>query len=191
MKITDALVHVKKELPEGRYEHTYRVVEQAVKLASIHGINEEKTALAAAFHDYAKKRSRDQMRRVILTSTLPKDLLLYDEELWHGPVASILVESILGISDPEIKDAIKYHTTGRAHMNKLEMVISLADYTEPHRNFEGLEEVRDMAEKDLILASWLMSRNTIEFLMMKKSSIYPDTFHAYNYLSNELAKRSL
>lgn len=189
MNKTDALMYVKKELPEGRYEHSCRVVEQAVKLAAIHGVNEEKVGLAAAFHDYAKKRSRDQMRRVILTSTLPKDLLLYDVELWHGPVASILVESLFGISDPDIKNAIRYHTTGRAHTNKLEMIIALADYTEPNRDFKGVDEVREMVEKDLILASWLMTRNTIEFLMMKKSTIYSDTFNAYNYLSNELAKR--
>lgn len=190
MKIVDALSYVKTELPKKRYEHSCRVVEQAVKLAVIHGIDKEKAEIAAAFHDYAKKRSRDQMKRVILTSRLPKDLLLYDQELWHGPVASILVESLFGVSDPDIKNAIKYHTTGRAHMNELEMIISLADYTEPNRDFKGLQEVRAMAEEDLILASWLMSRNTIEFLMMKKSSIYPDTFHAYNYLSNKLSARN-
>lgn len=189
MKITDALQHVKAELPEGRYEHSLRVVEQAVRLASIYNVNENQAGIAAAFHDYAKKRSLDQMKRVILTSTLPKDLLLYHYELWHGPVASILVESLFGITDTDVLNAIKYHTTGRAHMNRLEMIICLADYIEPARNFEGLDEVREMAEKDLVQASWLMARNTIQYLMVSKSAIYPDTFHAYNYLSNQLATR--
>lgn len=186
MNITEALRHVKAELPEGRYEHSCRVVEQATRLAQIYHVNEEKAGLAAAFHDYAKKRSLDQMKRVILTSSLPKDLLLYHHELWHGPVASILVESLFGITDLEIQDAIRYHTTGRAHMNQLEMIIGLADYIEPSRNFNGLNEVREMAEKDLVKASWLMARNTIQYLTFNKSTIYPDTFHAYNYLSNRL-----
>lgn len=190
MKLSDALLHVKSELPEGRYQHTFRVVDQAVKLARIYGVDEEKAGLAAAFHDYAKKRSLDQMKRIILSSPVPKDLLHYHHELWHGPVASILVESLFGITDLDIKDAIKFHTTGRAHMNKLEMIICLADYIEPGRSFNGLEEVREMAQQDLIQASWLMARNTIQFLMVNKSAIYPDTFHAYNFLSKKLAARN-
>lgn len=189
MELTEALKYVKSELPKGRYEHSYRVVQQAIKLARIHEIDEEKAGLAAAFHDYAKKRSADQLKRIILTSSLPKDLLLYDEELWHGPVASILIDSLFGITDPDIKNAIKYHTTGRAHMSELEMIISLADYTEPHRNFSNLGKVREMSETDLVSASWLMVRNTIYFLIENKSTIYPDTFHAYNYLSNKLMTR--
>src|SRR5690625_5402966 len=73
-------------------------------------------------------------------------------------------------------------------MSKLEMIIFLADYIEPGRNFPGLEEVRDIAQKDLNHACWMVSRNTIQFLMQKRARIYPDTFHAYNDFTKRLDK---
>ena len=49
----------------------------------------------------------------------------------------------------EILDAIRYHTSGRAEMTLLEKVIYLADYIEPGSKFPGVDEVREMAEKNL------------------------------------------
>src|SRR5690606_29604756 len=124
--------------------------------------------------------------RIIKTTYLPKDLLLYHHELWHGPVASFMIEQEYGVEDEAIKKAIYYHTTGRANMSDLELIVFVADYIEPGRSFPGLDEVRDMAQKDLVGAAWMVSRNTINYLMEKKNSIYPDTFHAYNDLTRLL-----
>ncbi|WP_284140463.1 bis(5'-nucleosyl)-tetraphosphatase (symmetrical) YqeK [Virgibacillus sp. LDC-1] len=187
METSKALRIVKPHLTSARYEHTERVMETAVHLAKLYGSNEEKAAIAAVFHDYAKYRNLDEMKKWILSSYLPKDLLHYHHELWHGPVGSLLVEREHGIIDPEIKDAIYYHTTGRAHMSTLEKVLFVADYIEPGRSFSGLEEVRDTANRNLDKAAWLVSRNTIQFLMGKENTIYPDTFHAYNDLTNKLS----
>ncbi|WP_099158570.1 bis(5'-nucleosyl)-tetraphosphatase (symmetrical) YqeK [Virgibacillus ndiopensis] len=186
MKINDATEAVKQQLTEKRFEHTLRVAETAVDLAKKNNISEEKAEFAAVFHDYAKFRSLEEMKRWILSSSLPNDLLHYHHELWHAPVGAILVREEQGIKDKELLGAIHYHTTGRAHMSVLEKVIFLADYIEPGRSFPGLDEVREMAQVDLDHACWLTSRNTIEFLMRKKSRIYPDTFHAYNDLTTSL-----
>lgn len=180
MKMDEAAKLIKPHLTVERYEHTLRVAETAVELAARYGESAEKAELAAIFHDYAKYRPLDEMRRWILNSPLPKDLLQYHHELWHGPVGSILINREYGIDDPEICQAIYYHTTGRANMSKLEMIIFLADYMEPGRSQPGVEEVREVAKQDLVKACWFVSRNTIQFLMQKKATIYPDTFYAYN-----------
>lgn len=186
MKIDEAIKHVKPHLTTGRFEHTLRVAETAVKLADLYDESAEKVELAAVFHDYAKYRPLDEMKRWIVASRLPKDLLHYHHELWHGPVGSILIEREYGISDPEIRNAIYYHTTGRAHMSKIEMIVFLADYIEPGRNFPGIEEVRETAQQDLIYSCWMVSRNTINYLMQKNATIYPETFHAYNDLTRRI-----
>lgn len=191
MDLAEVLAAVKAELPRGRYEHTVRVVAQAKELAEQHEIDQRKAGLAAAFHDYAKKRSLAEMKRIILASDLPKDLLLYHHELWHGPVAAILVKAEFGITDSDVLNAIRYHTTGRARMSDLEMLISLADYIEPARRFAGLDDVREMSQIDLTQAAFLMSQKTIQFLMQQGSPIYPDTFHSYNYLAKQLAERDV
>lgn len=180
MKKNDAINHVKPHLTKDRFKHTLRVAETAGKLAALYDQPSDKVELAAVFHDYAKYRALDEMKRWIINSRLPKDLLHYHHELWHGPVASILIDREYGIVDPEIRNAIMYHTTGRANMSKIEMIIYLADYIEPGRSFPGVDEVREIAMHDLIRSCWLISRNTINFLMQKKVTIYPDTFHAYN-----------
>ncbi|WP_404453092.1 bis(5'-nucleosyl)-tetraphosphatase (symmetrical) YqeK [Virgibacillus necropolis] len=181
MRKDEAIKIVQPALTEERFKHTLRVAETAVGLADMYQVSKEKVELAAIFHDYAKYRPLKEMKEFILNSQLPNDLLDYHHEVWHGPVASVVVEEQFGINDREIKDAIRYHTTGKAGLGIVEKVIFLADYIEPGRSFPGIEKVRDMARKDLNHACWMVSRNTIQFLLSKNATIYPDSFHAYNY----------
>ena len=44
------------------------------------------------------------------------------------PRSSNGVGTELGIEDPEIFDAVRYHTTGRSNMSLLEKVIFIADF---------------------------------------------------------------
>ncbi|HLS61492.1 MAG TPA: bis(5'-nucleosyl)-tetraphosphatase (symmetrical) YqeK [Virgibacillus sp.] len=182
MKINEATAYVKPHLTKERFDHTLRVAEEAVALARLYHVDEKKAELAALFHDYAKYRPLKEMERIIRVSQLPKDLLNYHHELWHGPVGALLIEYEYGITDKEIQSAIHSHTTGKAHMTKLDLIIFLADYIEPCRSFPGLEEVREAAKSDLYYASYLVSRNTIHYLSSKNRLIYPDAFYAYNDL---------
>ncbi|QHE53057.1 bis(5'-nucleosyl)-tetraphosphatase (symmetrical) YqeK [Pontibacillus sp. HMF3514] len=186
MNREEALALVKPHLKQERYDHTVRVMETAIQLAQTYGVDEEKAEIAAIFHDYAKYRPITEMKRWIESTYLPKDLLHYHHELWHGPVGALLVEREIGLKDKEVLEAIHYHTTGRAHMTKLDKVIFLADYIEPGRKFPGLEEVRKSSWEDLDYGCWMASKNTIAFLMSKSQPIYPETFHAYNALTNKI-----
>jgi predicted HD superfamily hydrolase involved in NAD metabolism len=177
-----ALSLVKSQMTEHRYQHTLGVVETSIKLANQYGADPLKAEFAAIFHDYAKFRPKDEMKQIILSQGMSKDLLEYNEELWHAPVGAYLVEKEAGITDREILDAIKYHTSGRIGMTLLEKIVFLADYIEPGRHFPGVDEVREVAEKELDTAVFLSVRNTILFLMKKNQRIYPDTFYMYNDL---------
>lgn len=182
MDRNEALRVVKEQLTEHRYEHTIGVMETAIVLAKRFHVDEKKAELAAIFHDYAKFRPKEEMRSWIIKKKLPDELLEHNTELWHAPVGALLVEKEVGISDPDILDAIRYHTSGRRGMTSLEKVIYLADYIEPGRKFPGVDEVRELAGQDLDLALIKALQNTIIFLMKKNSPIYSDTFHTYNDL---------
>ncbi|WP_339228191.1 bis(5'-nucleosyl)-tetraphosphatase (symmetrical) YqeK [Oceanobacillus sp. FSL K6-2867] len=186
MNKTEAIEKVKALLTVKRFEHTLRVAETAVKLADRYNASKTKAELAAILHDYAKYRSLDEMERWIRNSTLPKDLLDYHHELWHGPVGAILIEREYGITDKEIQSAVHYHTTGKAGMSKLDKIVFLADYIEPGRSFPRVDEVRRMAKQDLTRACWMASKNTITYLMSKNATVYPDSFHAYNDLTRQI-----
>lgn len=182
MEREKALEIVKQQITEHRYLHTLGVVDTAVLLADKYGVNAKKAELAAIFHDYAKFRPKDEMREIILTQGMPKDLLQFNAELWHAPVGAYLVEKEAGITDRDILDAIRYHTTGRPGMTKLEKVIYLADYIEPGRHFPGVDEVRELAEVNLDQALIKSIQNTIVFLLKKDQAVYPNTFYTYNDL---------
>ncbi|MCA1056217.1 bis(5'-nucleosyl)-tetraphosphatase (symmetrical) YqeK [Rossellomorea aquimaris] len=177
-----ALELVKEQLTDHRYIHTCGVMETAILLARRFGADEKKAEIAAIFHDYAKFRDKEEMKRMIESEALPKDLLEYNGELWHAPVGAILVEREVGIDDAEILNAIRYHTSGCEDMSTLDKVIYLADYIEPNRSFPGVEEVREMARESLDKAIIKALQNTVGFLMKKGQPIYPDTFKFYNQL---------
>lgn len=182
MERIEALRIVKKQLTDHRYEHTIGVMETAILLAKKYGVDEKKAEISAIFHDYAKFRPKEEMRNIIVEEQMPSQLLDYNSELWHAPVGAFLVRKEVGITEVDILDAIKYHTSGRPGMTQLEKVIYLADYIEPGRHFPGVDEVRELAKSDLDLALIKSMQNTIVFLMKKNQPIYPDTFHTYNDL---------
>ncbi|MBY0597192.1 bis(5'-nucleosyl)-tetraphosphatase (symmetrical) YqeK [Bacillus bingmayongensis] len=185
MNREEALEIVKQQMHEKRYIHTIGVMETAIELAKLYGVDEKKAEMAAIFHDYAKCRSIQEMEDIIKQEELPKDLLHYNKELWHAPVGAYLVEKEVGITDTEILQAITYHTSGHEEMTMLDKVIYVADYIEPGRKFPGVEEVRKLAQEDINKALLFALKRTIQFLMEKNQTIYPLTFQTYNAVLKE------
>lgn len=173
---------VQKELPKTRWEHTLRVVDTAVQLADRFGADRELVDLAALLHDYCKFWPEERMKGIIREQQLPRDLLDHHVELWHAPVGAEVVRQELKMENEVILDAIRYHTTGRPKMSLLEKVVFLADYIEPGRRFPGVEEVRDLARKDLDQAVLKSLDNTLMFLIQRGQKVYPLTVAARNDL---------
>lgn len=186
MNKEEMLTVIRQQMTEGRYIHTLGVVDTAVKLAERFGADSHKAEVAALFHDYAKFRDKKEMAEIIRqVEGIPKDLLNYHHELWHAPVGAYLVQQEVGITDPEILDAICYHTTGRVKMTLLEKVVFLADYIEPGRKFSGVEDVRKLANQNLNQAVKQALENTIHFLEGQKQVVYPLTKLAYEDLKTK------
>lgn len=178
----------KNELPLSRWEHTLRVKETAEKLAVREGVDLEKTQIAAILHDYCKFWPDDKMIYWIQNYQLPQDLLNYHKELWHSFVGAEVAKRLFGIEDDEILNAIRYHTTGREQMSKLEKIIWLADYMEPGRQFPGVDEVRALADRSLDQAILKALDNTITFLIERGQKIYPLTIYARNDILEQVQK---
>lgn len=187
MDINRIKLNVQAMLSNERYLHTLRVMDESVKLAKQYGLAPEQAKLAALLHDYAKCLPVEVLKAEINTYKLPSDLLSYHHELWHGPVAAEIARREYNVN-ADIYNAIYYHTTAREGMSLLELIIFVADYIEPARDFEGVAEVRKLAEIDLEQAAQKAIQNTVIYLMRKNASVYPDSFHAYNGLTNKLRR---
>ncbi|KRG15521.1 phosphohydrolase [Virgibacillus soli] len=183
MNREQALEFLQRSLGTGpRYQHSVRVLETAIILAHKYGEDVTKVELAAIFHDYAKLMPIHELKKLLLKAKEDSRLVEYHSELWHGPVAAYLAHREFAVEDKDVLNAIRYHTTGRANMSRLEKIIFLADYIEPQRDFPGIIETRELAEVNLDEAVLKALSNTIAFLLTKRSAIYPDTFAAYNDL---------
>lgn len=186
-----ALRIVREQLTERRYIHTIGVMDTSIELAKKYGVDENKAELAAIFHDYAKFRDKEEMRNIILEQNMPQDLLAHHDELWHAPVGAFLVEKEVGITDKDVLEAIKCHTSGKINMTTLDKVLYVADYIEPGRDFPGVEEVRETAKASLDIAMIQAMKNTISYLLKRNQPVYPDTFHAYNDMTMKVKGRKL
>lgn len=181
---------LRDEVPEPRYRHTLGVVEAAVRLAERYGADPTKAELAAILHDFAKFWPIDRLRAAVQASAFPQDVLAYDTELWHGPVAAEVAKARFGVADEDVLNAIRYHTTGRPGMSVLEKVVCLADYIEPGRQFPGVDEIRRLAEVDLDAALAKALGGTIAYLISRGMRVYPLTLLAYNDLIGACAARN-
>jgi len=177
-----ALSIVKEQITEKRYIHTLGVMETAIQLAEKYGADKKKAETSAIFHDYAKFRPLAEMKQIIVEQHFDPRLLQFNPELWHAPVGAYLVKEEVRITDTEILNAIRYHTSGRIGMTLLDKIIYLADYIEPGRKFPGVEDARELAQISLDKALIYSVRNTIQFLLNRNQTVYPDTIDFYNEL---------
>lgn len=183
LEIEEIKKYLNNNLKESRYNHTLGVVETAVKLASLHEADIAKAEVAALCHDVAKNLSNDELEKIIRDENIE---LSVDEmntrSIWHAIVSPIVSKNEFFIEDEEILSAARWHTTGKENMTKLEKIIYLADLIEPSRNFPGVNEIRDIAEKDLDLAVLEGLTHTTKYLLQKGFAIDVNTIKARNYL---------
>lgn len=174
------LTRVREQMHEKRYRHTLGVAACARELAEHYGADPEKAELAGYLHDYCKCWPTEKMREILLRHDLPQELIAGEKELWHAFAGAITIQNELGVTDPGILQAVRYHTTGRVGMSLLEKVVCVADYIEPGRVFPGVEQIRALAENNLERALAHALGGTIRFLIEQHKTVYPLTLFAYN-----------
>ncbi len=149
-------------LKPSRIEHVRGCELEAVSLAKRWNADQEDAAEAAILHDCTKKaKLEEQLALCERYGILPDELEQISEKLLHAKTAAALAREEFGVS-PEVENAIRWHTTGKAHMTLLEKIIYLADYIEPSRDFNGVDTLRQLAYEDLDRAMLLGLDMSIE-----------------------------
>ena len=99
------------------------------------------------------------------------------------------MERDFDVKDPDIINAVSFHTTGRAGMSTLEKVVYLADAIEPNRVYPGVDELRREADEDLDKACLLSLKNTADFVRSAGKYLDEDTLHAKDYLEKVIEEK--
>ncbi len=187
----EALRDYNNGLPDGLRRHVERMVDEALRLAAIHGVDEGRVRLAALGHDIVRAEPPQELLRLAEELGLnPSDVERAEPVLLHGAVAARLLPERFGVDDPEILDAVRYHTTARAGMSMMEKVVYIADKTEPGglKWFPEWSEVRDLADRDLDAALLKGLELSIERALREGWSLHPDTIAARNHLLGQRAR---
>ena len=145
---------VRERLTDWRFRHSVNVAREAVRLAARYGGDPDQAELAGLLHDVTKDMSKkeqlDLMGRWGLTFSVYEE---HAPKLWHAVTGAIYVQRVLRVDDEDIRNAIRYHTTGRAGMSLLEKIIYVADCTSEERDYKGVDKIRKAADSSLEAAT--------------------------------------
>ena len=175
------LVLLKQRLKPHRFVHSLNVAESAKDLAKKWGGDEDKAYLAGLLHDICKNDSDENLLQMFSEFGIILDSVTASSpKLWHAVAGALYVERVLDISDKEIIDAIACHTTAKSNMTLLDEILYLADFISAERDYDGVDTMRALVEKDKNEAMKEALRFTITDLCGQQKPIHPDTFSAYN-----------
>ena len=178
------LSQLKNILTEHRYLHSLGVIETAIKMADIFGVDMEKAETAALLHDCAKQIPHETQLLMCREYNIPLDEIKEKQlGLLHAELGAYLAERDYGIKDEEVLDAIRYHTLGRENMTNLEKILYLADIIEPNRkDFAGLSELRELCFTDLDKALARGFALSISHINRMGNILHPQTIDAEKYI---------
>lgn len=179
---------LEQKVTKERLKHMISVEETCIRLAHLNHYDAKKAGLAGLLHDYAKNLSDSEFIHLIDKYQLGEELKQWNNNIWHGLVGTYKIQEDLGITDKEILQAIRYHTTGSSQMTLLDKIVYVADYIEPSRDFPGVDEARKLADVSLDKAVAYETAQTIRYLVKKRIPIHPQTLQTYNAYIHHLNK---
>ena len=155
---------LKESLSSHRYTHVLGVAAAARELADRYGCDADTAEVAGLLHDAAKQLPLPDMQALAEKSfpVLPAPILANGRERY-------------GITDQALLGAIAHHTTGAEQMSTLEKIIFLADYIEVNRDFDGVDDLRKAAWRNLDEAVLLGYDSTIRHLLDQGKPIFVGT----------------
>ena len=194
---------VRAMMSEKRFAHTAAVSVMAGRMAALY-CPERSFALQAAglLHDITKEKKIDEQFELCRELGIPyreSDRLV--PKTMHAKTAAGLIPVLFPEwNDPEIVQAVRWHTTGRAGMTIGERILYFADYIDETRQFEDCVKLRSLfwdpdpasmtsggRESHLRKLMILSYDMTIRNLLDEGTPISEDTIQARNALLIEAA----
>lgn len=167
-------------MSEERYRHSLGVEKEAERLARRWGEDPEKAAIAGILHDCCKEMPLPEALQIMRRSAIMTEIDFREQpQLIHGFAAAEILGRY-GVRDKDIENAVRYHTTGRAGMSRLEKIVYLADLTEEGRHYPDVAEMRRWADRSLDGAMLYALCYTIGKLCRRKSPLCRESWQAYN-----------
>lgn len=178
--------NLQKTLDEQRFTHTLGVAYTATSLAMAHNCDTKQALSAGLLHDCAKMRSDSSLLRLCQKNGVK--MTTYEQthpHMLHAKAGALIARSKYKITDSDILDAIRWHTTGKPAMSDLGKIVYIADFIEPNRkDLDCLGEIRKMAFINLDECVYLILKNILEWLESRNETIDDMSKTAFDYYKN-------
>lgn len=177
---------LQKILDEKRFTHTLGVAYTAASLAMAHDCNIKQAQTAGLLHDCAKMRSEGSLLRLCQKNGVK--MTPYEQthpKMLHAKAGALIARSKYKVTDSDILDAVRWHTTGKPSMSNLGKIIYIADFIEPSRkDLDCLTQIRKVAFEDLDECVYLILKNILEWLESRNETIDDMSKTAFDYYEN-------
>jgi HD superfamily phosphohydrolase YqeK len=155
-----------------RRAHVSRVAALLEEWAAALGLPEpeaDRWRAAGWLHDALRESPPERLRPLV-----PPAFRELPPKLLHGPAAA---ERLAGQADPELLDAIRYHTLGSPRFGRLGRALYLADFLEPGRTYRpewtAALRARMPREMDAVLREVVEAR--VRHVRESGSTLHPET----------------
>lgn len=167
-----------------RYQHILGVADTAETLAKTYDVDPKVARLAGLLHDWDKAYDDEGIRQRAkeLDLKVSDFILQCAPQLLHGPTAALyLGQRFPGIPE-EVLRAIRLHTSGAVDMTPLDMVVYVADAIEPNRPYAWCEDIRKKVGEAPLEELFVDTlAHVIQYLVLKRKSIGPETAEVWNH----------
>ena len=134
---------IKCYLKPSRFIHSASVAKLAYEIAVENGVvHQDKYLIAGLLHDVGKYLSKEDTLKIMNEHFA--EYLYLEPMIYHQFTGKYIVETVFGINDKEILDAIEFHTTGNGNMSDLSKVLYCSDKIEPTRGFDSTKLINNM-----------------------------------------------
>lgn len=172
----------KDNLSEKRFRHVLGCEQEAVKLAERWKADVDDARAAALLHDITKELDMSTQLKLCKKYGIILDAVEKESpKLLHAKTGAAVAKDIFSIPD-NIYSAILWHTTGRANMSLGECILFMADFIEPTRDFDGVDELRELAYTNLKVAMIRGLEITKQEVEEKGGKFHENSAEALNWL---------
>ncbi len=165
------------------FRHSLGTLDFALDMASSapEEVDLYRLAVSCIVHDYGKIFDIETLKKAASDNKtgLGREEMEI-EPLLHSLAGDYLVSRDLKIRDEKILRAVRVHTIGAVDMTLEEKILFVADKVEKTRKYEGVEELRRLAQKDINLCLIEVYKNTIIYVINKNRRLHPDTSRIWN-----------
>ncbi|MBQ7407938.1 MAG: nicotinate (nicotinamide) nucleotide adenylyltransferase [Clostridia bacterium] len=162
-----------------RLVHTAGVIAYSIAYAKRLGVNEESARVAALLHDVAKYLNAEDYPNCVIEKNVPKQVV-------HQYLGAYIAKEILNVTDEDVLNAIRYHTTGRPEMSLLEKIVCVADLLEPNRTYDEVQSLRDKINADFESGFRFCIKRLYYFILKNENQVFDLTRQANEYYNGKM-----